>query len=119
MNKLSHLKDLESESIYVLREVISQFQNPVVLFSGGKDSIIIAHLAKKAFFPAKIPFPFLHIDTGHNFPETIVFRDDLIKELGIQLLVVLLKKVSIKVAFVKKAAEMQVEMLCKLQHFWM
>jgi sulfate adenylyltransferase subunit 2 len=87
MNKLSHLKDLESESIYVLREVISQFQNPVVLFSGGKDSIIIAHLAKKAFFPAKIPFPFLHIDTGHNFPETIVFRDDLIKELGIQLLV--------------------------------
>jgi sulfate adenylyltransferase subunit 2 len=87
MNKISHLKDLEAESIYVLREVISQFQNPVVLFSGGKDSIVIAHLAKKAFFPAKIPFPFLHIDTGHNFPETIEFRDDLIKKLGIQLLV--------------------------------
>uniref|UniRef100_UPI00404B7563 sulfate adenylyltransferase subunit CysD n=1 Tax=Flavobacterium sp. TaxID=239 RepID=UPI00404B7563 len=87
MNKISHLKDLEAESIYVLREVISQFQNPVVLFSGGKDSIVIAHLAKKAFFPAKIPFPFLHIDTGHNFPETIAFRDDLIKKLGIQLLV--------------------------------
>lgn len=87
MNKLSHLKDLEAESIYVLREVISQFQNPVILFSGGKDSIVIAHLARKAFFPAKIPFPFLHIDTGHNFPETIEFRDELIKKLGIQLLV--------------------------------
>lgn len=87
MNKLNHLSDLEAESIYVLREVVSQFENPVILFSGGKDSIVVAHLAKKAFFPAKIPFPFMHIDTGHNFPETMVFRDDLIKELGVQLLV--------------------------------
>jgi sulfate adenylyltransferase subunit 2 len=87
MNKLNHLSDLEAESIYVLREVVSQFENPVILFSGGKDSIVVSHLAKKAFFPAKIPFPFLHIDTGHNFPETIEFRDELIKKLGVQLLV--------------------------------
>jgi len=87
MNKLNHLSDLEAESIYVLREVASQFENPVILFSGGKDSIVVAHLAKKAFFPAKIPFPFMHIDTGHNFPETMVFRDELIKNLGVQLLV--------------------------------
>lgn len=87
MKKISHLKDLEAESIYVLREVISQFQNPVILFSGGKDSIVIAHLARKAFFPAKIPFSFLHIDTGHNFPETMEFRDNLIKKLGIKLMV--------------------------------
>ena len=87
MKKLNHLSDLEAESIYVLREVASQFENPVMLFSGGKDSIVVAHLAKKAFFPAKIPFPFMHIDTGHNFPETMVFRDELIKNLGVQLLV--------------------------------
>jgi sulfate adenylyltransferase subunit 2 len=87
MNKLNHLSDLEAESIYVLREVVSQFENPVILFSGGKDSIVVSHLAKKAFFPAKIPFPFLHIDTGHNFPETIEFRDELIEKLGVQLLV--------------------------------
>jgi sulfate adenylyltransferase subunit 2 len=87
MKKLNHLSDLEAESIYVLREVASQFENPVILFSGGKDSIVVAHLAKKAFFPAKIPFPFMHIDTGHNFPETMVFRDELIKNLGVQLLV--------------------------------
>jgi sulfate adenylyltransferase subunit 2 len=87
MNKLNHLSDLEAESIYVLREVMSQFENPVILFSGGKDSIVVAHLARKAFFPAKIPFPFMHIDTGHNFPETMEFRDNLIKKLGIQLLV--------------------------------
>jgi sulfate adenylyltransferase subunit 2 len=87
MNKLNHLSDLEAESIYVLREVVSQFENPVILFSGGKDSIVVAHLALKAFFPAKIPFPFMHIDTGHNFPETMEFRDGLIKKLGVQLLV--------------------------------
>ena len=87
MNKLNHLSDLEAESIYVLREVVSQFENPVLLFSGGKDSIVVSHLAKKAFFPAKIPLPFVHIDTGHNFPETIVFRDKLINKLGVQLLV--------------------------------
>lgn len=84
---LNHLKILESESIYVIREVASQFERPVLLFSGGKDSIVMAHLAMKAFWPARIPFPFLHIDTGHNFKETISFRDDLVKELGVKLIV--------------------------------
>lgn len=84
---LKHLQELEAEAIYVLREVYAQFQNPVILFSGGKDSIVVTHLARKAFYPAKIPFPLMHIDTGHNFPETIKFRDDLIKELGVKLLV--------------------------------
>ena len=84
---LNYLDELESEAIYILREVYAQFQNPVILFSGGKDSIVVTHLAKKAFFPAKIPFALLHIDTGHNFPETMQFRDDLVKRLGVQLLV--------------------------------
>ena len=84
---LTHLKELEAESIYVLREVYAQFQNPAILFSGGKDSIVVTHLARKAFHPAKIPFPLVHIDTGHNFPETIQFRDNLIKELGANLVV--------------------------------
>lgn len=89
MNKyyLNYLEELESEAIYVLREVASQFKNPVILFSGGKDSIVVTHLAKKAFYPSAIPFPLMHIDTGHNFPETIQFRDDLIESLGCQLLV--------------------------------
>ena len=77
---LTHLRELESEAIYVIREVASQFENPVMLFSGGKDSIIMFHLARKAFYPGKIPFPLMHIDTGHNFNETILFRDKLIKE---------------------------------------
>lgn len=85
--KESHLQRLEDESIYIMREVVSQFRKPVLLFSGGKDSITLARLAKKAFYPAKIPFPFLHIDTGHNFPETIAFRDQLVKELGVELIV--------------------------------
>ena len=84
---LNYLDELESEAIYILREVEAQFENPVILFSGGKDSIVVTHLAKKAFYPSKIPFPLVHIDTGHNFPETIQFRDQLVKELGIQLLV--------------------------------
>ena len=84
---LTHLQELEAEAIYVIREVYAQFDNPAILFSGGKDSIVVAHLARKAFFPAKIPFPFVHIDTGHNFPETIAFRNQLIKELGVQLVV--------------------------------
>jgi sulfate adenylyltransferase subunit 2 len=82
---LSYLDELEAEAMFVLREVAAQFNNPTLLFSGGKDSITVAHIAKKAFWPAKIPFTFLHIDTGHNFPETIKFRDDLIKELGVNL----------------------------------
>jgi sulfate adenylyltransferase subunit 2 len=84
---LTHLKELESEAIYVVREVASQFENPVLLFSGGKESIVCAHIARKAFFPAKIPFPLMHVDTGHNFPETIEFRDKFIKKIGANLIV--------------------------------
>jgi sulfate adenylyltransferase subunit 2 len=85
--KLSHLRELESESMFVLREVAAQFENPVLLFSGGKDSIVVAHLARKAFWPAKIPFPMMHVDTGHNFPETIEFRDRYMEKLGANLIV--------------------------------
>jgi sulfate adenylyltransferase subunit 2 len=80
-----HLKDLENEAIFVMREVAAQFENKVILFSGGKDSIVLVHLAKKAFWPARMPFNLMHIDTGHNFEETITFRDDLVKELGVEL----------------------------------
>ncbi|WP_272151974.1 sulfate adenylyltransferase subunit CysD [Tenacibaculum aiptasiae] len=78
---------LESEAIYIFREVVAQFEKPVLLFSGGKDSITLVRLAQKAFYPAKIPFPLLHIDTGHNFPETIEFRDRLAKDLNVDLIV--------------------------------
>ncbi len=78
---------LENEAIYIFREVVAQFERPVLLFSGGKDSITLVRLAQKAFFPAKIPFPLMHIDTGHNFPETIEFRDKLAKELGVELII--------------------------------
>jgi len=84
---LTHLKELESESIFVLRELAAQFEKPALLFSGGKDSIVCFHLARKAFAPAKIPFPLVHVDTGHNFEETITFRDDLAKKYGAQLIV--------------------------------
>jgi len=84
---ISHLQELESEAIYVIREIASSFENPVLLFSGGKDSILLTHLAKKAFWPSRIPFPLVHIDTGHNFPETIKFRDELAEKLGVQLIV--------------------------------
>ena len=79
---LTHLKELESEAIYILREVAAQFEKPIMLFSGGKDSIIMFHLARKAFHPGKVPFPLMHVDTGHNFPETIEFRDRLMEETG-------------------------------------
>ncbi|MFC2148955.1 sulfate adenylyltransferase subunit CysD [Bacteroidota bacterium] len=94
MNKyfLNYLDELESEAIFVLREVWAQFQNPVILFSGGKDSILITHLAKKAFYPSKIPFALMHVDTGHNFPETIKFRDDLVSELDARLIVGLVQE---------------------------
>lgn len=85
--KMNHLRELESESIYVIREVVSQFENPAMLFSGGKDSIVMYHLARKAFYPAKVPFPLMHIDTGHNFQETLDFRDWLVAETGVQLIV--------------------------------
>ena len=78
---------LENEAIYIFREVAAQFERPVLLFSGGKDSITLVRLAQKAFWPAKIPFPLMHIDTGHNFPETIQFRDQLVEELGVELIV--------------------------------
>ena len=84
---LNYLDELESEAIFILREVWAQFERPVILFSGGKDSILVTHLAQKAFYPAKIPFALMHVDTGHNFPETIAFRDDLIKKLGAELIV--------------------------------
>ncbi len=84
---LTHLEELEYESIYVIREVAAQFERPVLLFSGGKDSIVMTHLAVKAFWPGKLPFPLLHIDTGHNFEETIIYRDNLVKKLGAQLIV--------------------------------
>lgn len=85
--QISHLKELESESIFVMREVASQFENPVLMFSGGKDSILMVYLAYKAFYPAKIPFPLLHIDTGHNFPETLEYRDALVDKFGAKLIV--------------------------------
>jgi len=85
--KLSHIRQLEAESVYVMREVAAQFEKPVLMFSGGKESLTMARLAQKAFWPGKIPFPFLHVDTGHNFPETIKFRDNLIEELGVDLIV--------------------------------
>jgi sulfate adenylyltransferase subunit 2 len=85
--KLTHLQELESESIFVLREVAAQFERPVLLFSGGKDSIVVSHLARKAFWPAKIPFPLMHIDTGHNFAETISYRDEWIRVLDAKLIV--------------------------------
>jgi len=85
--QLNHLKELEAESIFVIREVAAQAENPVLLFSGGKDSILMTYLAVKAFYPARIPFPLMHIDTGHNFPETIEFRDNLIEKLGVKLIV--------------------------------
>jgi sulfate adenylyltransferase subunit 2 len=87
MNNKLFPRELEHEAIHILREVAAQFERPVILFSGGKDSITLVRLAQKAFYPARIPFPLLHIDTGHNFPETIEFRDQLVKETGSELLV--------------------------------
>jgi len=86
-NRINHLQELEAESIYVLREVAAQFERPALLFSGGKDSIVMFYLARKAFYPAKIPFPCLHIDTGHNFQETLDFRDKMMQDAGAQCLV--------------------------------
>ncbi|MBQ99960.1 MAG: sulfate adenylyltransferase subunit CysD [Verrucomicrobiales bacterium] len=82
---LSHLDQLEAEAIFILRETAAQFENPGLLFSAGKDSIVMAHIARKAFYPARIPFPLVHIDTGHNFPETIEFRDAYAKKIGARL----------------------------------
>ena len=94
MNKyqLNHLEELEAESIFIIREVASQFENPVLLFSGGKDSIVCYHLARKAFYPANVPFPLMHIDTGHNFDELYQFRDELVKETKARLIIASVQK---------------------------
>ena len=84
---LAHLRDLEAESIHIFREVAAEFENPVLLCSGGKDSVVMVHLAAKAFWPCKLPFPIMHVDTGHNFPEVMEFRDNLIESLGARLVV--------------------------------
>jgi len=84
---LTHLEELEAEAIYVLREVAAQFERVGLLFSGGKDSLVVSHLARKAFFPSKLPFPLVHIDTGHNFPETIEFRDRYVNSINAELIV--------------------------------
>src|SRR5881398_2662729 len=85
--RVSHLDALEAESIFVMREVMAEFERPVLLFSGGKDSIVMLRLAEKAFFPARLPFPVMHIDTGHNFEEVLAFRDKRVEELGARLVV--------------------------------
>jgi sulfate adenylyltransferase subunit 2 len=85
--QLSHLDQIEAEAIFILRETAAQFENPALLFSGGKDSIVMAHLAYKAFWPSKLPFPLVHIDTGHNFAETIDYRDAFVEKIGARLVV--------------------------------
>ncbi|MDH4170454.1 MAG: sulfate adenylyltransferase subunit CysD [Acidimicrobiia bacterium] len=85
--ELSHLRELEAESIFIFREVAAEFERPCLLFSGGKDSIVMLRLAEKAFHPCKLPFPVMHIDTGHNFPEVLEFRDRRLEELGARLVV--------------------------------
>ena len=85
--RLNYLEELEAEAVFVLREAFAQFQNPCILFSGGKDSIVVTHLAAKAFAPGPIPFSLLHVDTGHNFPETLRFRDELASRLKVRLVV--------------------------------
>src|SRR5437868_15382202 len=85
--ELTHLRTLESEAIHIIREVAAEFERPALLFSGGKDSIVMLHLAVKAFTPAKVPFPVMHVDTGHNFDEVIAFRDHVVEQLGVRLVV--------------------------------
>ncbi|MEM9033289.1 MAG: sulfate adenylyltransferase subunit CysD [Actinomycetota bacterium] len=85
--ELTHLQALEAESIHIIREVAAEFERPVLLFSGGKDSVVMLHLALRAFAPAKLPFPIMHVDTGHNFPEVMEFRDRTVDEYGLRLIV--------------------------------
>ncbi len=85
--QLSHLQSIEAQSVHVMREVAAEFERPVLLFSGGKDSIVMLRLAEKAFWPARLPFPVMHVDTGHNFPEVLEFRDRRLEELGARLVV--------------------------------
>ena len=93
--QLTHLQQLEAESIFIMREVAAQFGKPALLFSGGKDSIVMVRLAQKAFWPAKLPFPLVHVDTGHNFDETIQFRDDLANDVGGDLVVASVQELSL------------------------
>src|SRR5512141_1114725 len=85
--ELSHLRSLEAEAIHIIREVAAEFERPVLLFSGGKDSIVMLHLAIKAFAPGRLPFPVMHVDTGHNFEEVIATRDELVERYGLRLVV--------------------------------
>jgi sulfate adenylyltransferase subunit 2 len=85
--RLPHLDVLESEGVHIIREVAAEFERPVLLFSGGKDSVVMLHLARKAFWPAPIPFPLMHVDTGHNFPEVMAYRDDVVERFGLRLVV--------------------------------
>src|SRR5579872_7480050 len=85
--QLAHLDALESEAVHIIREVVAEFERPALLFSGGKDSAVLLHLAAKACWPQSVPFPVLHVDTGHNFPEVLAFRDRTVEELGVRLLV--------------------------------
>src|SRR6186997_3287054 len=85
--ELSHLQALEAEAVHIIREVAAEFEHPVLLFSGGKDSAVMLHVALKAFAPARLPFPVMHVDTGHNFQEVLDFRDRRVHELGVQLVV--------------------------------
>ena len=111
--EMNYLDELENEAIYIMREVAAQFEKPVLLFSGGKDSITLVHLAIKAFYPAKVPFPLMHIDTGHNFPETIEFRDELAKKHGLNLIVRYVEDSINQGKQQKKQENMRVEMLYK------
>src|ERR1700756_501933 len=85
--ELTHLQALEAESMHIFREVAAEFERPVLLFSGGKDSVVMLHVARKAFWPAPIPFPVMHVDTGHNFPEVLAFRDSTVEAMGLRLVV--------------------------------
>ena len=85
--ELSHLEALEAEAVHIFREVAAEFERPVLLFSGGKDSIVMLHLAEKAFWPARVPFPVMHVDTGHNFAEVLAFRDSMVEQVGACLVV--------------------------------
>ena len=85
--QLSHLRELESEGIHIIREAVSELERPVLLFSGGKDSVVMLHLALKAFWPGRVPFPLMHVDTGHNFPEVIAYRDRIVEKYGLRLVV--------------------------------
>lgn len=111
---MDYLDQLEAESIYILREVAGQFENPALLFSGGKDSITLVHLALKAFRPGKFPFPLVHIDTGHNFPETIAYRDWLIDQIGEKLIVGYVQDSIDAGKVVEQKGKMQVEMHYRL-----